>query len=214
VTITNGLITTDEYAVYTNATPAVAGRFSQWESAIEIASRWVEKHTGRQFHKTDTSGSPTASARYFGPVGDIVSITDCYSVTSIAVDYLDTATTYTTLTAAQYQLLPMDGRDDLLGSVPYIQIRQTQYAVWPTEYYRERPVKVTGLWGWSSVPVEVKRATAILAQDLLRDSETNYGGLQVDAQNGVVLGSRVPSRALLLLEPFRRLSRAAGPRVA
>lgn len=214
MTITNGLITRVEYSAYTGSNPATGARHDQWDDAITVASRWVEKHTGRQFHKTDVSESPTASARYFHPVGDIVSITDCYSVTSIAVDYLDTATTYTTLTSDQYQLLPMDGRDDLLGPVPYIQIRQTQYAVWPTEYYRERPVKVTGLWGWSAVPDDVKRATAIFVQDLLRDTESNFGGLAVDIQNGIVLGSRVPARTLLLLDPYRRLSRAAGPRVA
>lgn len=212
MTITNGLLTTDDYAAYTNATPAVAGRYTQWEEAIEIASRWVERHTGRQFHETDPSGSPTASARYFDAVGRRVTIDDCQSITLVETDTGDDGTYATTVTA--YQALPVGGRDNLLGSVPYTSLISLSTSVWPCENYRKGAVKVTGLWGWTAVPDDVKRATAIFAQDLLRDSETNYGGLQVDTQNGVVIGSRVPSRVLLLLEPFVRLSRAPGVRVA
>jgi hypothetical protein len=211
--ITNGLITSAEYAAYAGvAVTADALRSTSWEEAIEVASRWVEKHTGRQFHETDTGASPTASARYFDNVGDKVGITDCQSVTEIATDTADDGTYATVLTATQYQLLPVGGWDDLLGQVPYTAIKQLQSGVWPCTA-RERPVKVTGLWGWTSVPDDVKRATAILAQDLLRDPESKFGGLTV-ATDGIVLGSRVPARTIALLEPYVRVGRAPGLQVA
>jgi hypothetical protein len=211
--ITNGLITAAEYASYAEVTAASAGlRLTSWEDAIEVASRWVEKHTGRQFHETDTGGSPTPSARYFDNVGDKVHITDCQSVTEIATDNADDGTYATVLTSTQYQLLPVGGVDDLLGSVPYTAIKQLQTGVWPTTA-RERPVKVTGLWGWLAVPDDVKRATAILTQDLLRDPESKFGGLTV-ANDGIVLGSRVPARTVALLEPYVRVTRAPGLQVA
>lgn len=208
MTITNGLLTAAEYTAYTGADVPQGLRLTQWESAIEVASRWVEQHTGRQFHETDTSGSPTPSARYFDNVGDKVDITDCQSVTSVATDTGDDGTYATTLTSTQYQLLPVGGWDDLLGQVPYTSIKQLQISVWPTTA-RERPIKVTGLWGWTAVPVAVKRATAILVQDLLRDPETNFGGLVAQA-DGVVLGSRVPTRTIALLAPYVRVTRGPG----
>ena len=210
--ITNGLLTAAEYGNYVELTAPTGTRLTAWEQAITVASRWVEKHTGRQFHETDTGGSPTASARYFDNIGDIVDITDCQSVTEIATDTGDDGTYATVLTSTQYQLLPVGGWDDLLGSVPYTAIKQLQISVWPTTA-RERPVKVTGLWGWTAAPDDVKRATCILTQDLLRDSESKFGGLTV-ANDGIVLGSRVPARTLALLQPYVRVGRAPGLQVA
>lgn len=212
MSIQNGLLTAAEYTAYTGADVPQGLRLSQWETAIEVASRWVEQHCGRQFHETDTAASPTPSARYFEATGDKVQITDCQSVTSVQTDTLDDGTYSTTVSSANYQLLPVGGFDDLLGSVPYTAIKQTTWDVWPCGY-RERPVKVTGLWGWTAVPVAVKRATAILVQDLLRDPETNFGGL-VAQGDGVVLGSRVPTRTITLLDPYVRVIRSPGVQVA
>lgn len=210
MTISQGLLSAAEYTAYTGADVPLGLRLSQWETAIEVASRWVEQHTGRQFHETDTAGSPTPSARYFEAVGDKVHITDCQSVTLVETDSGDDGTYATTVTT--YQLLPVGGWDDLLGAVPYTALKQTSYGTWPCTV-RERPIKVTGLWGWTAVPVAVKRATAILVQDLLRDPETNFGGL-VAQGDGVVLGSRVPTRTTALLQPYVRVTRGVGLQVA
>jgi len=213
LTITNGLITAAEYSAYTGAGVPSGLRSAQWETAVEVASAWVEQHTGRQFHETDTAASPTASARYFDSVGDKVHITDCQSVTAVATDTGDDGTYSTTLAATDYQLLPVGGYSDSLGSVPYTALKQMSWMVWPRTV-RERPVRVTGLWGWTAVPVVVKRACAILTQDLMRDPETNFGGLVANTDTGVVLGSRVPARTLTLLEPYVRVGRGSGLQVA
>ncbi len=208
----SALITIAEYAQYTGANVPTGLRTSQWEEAVEVASVWANQYTGRQFHKSDPDDTPVPSARYFEASGDKVNITDCYSITSVATDTADAGTYSTTVAASSYQLLPVNGFDDLLGAVPYTAIKQLSYGVWPCGY-RERPIKVTGLWGWTAVPTNVKRAVAIVVQDLLRDPESNFGGLSVDA-NGVVLGSRVPTRSLTLIQPYVLVTRAPGLNVA
>jgi hypothetical protein len=204
MTITNGLITAAEYGAYVGVTPpSDPGRSAQWDDAITVASRWVEKRCGRQFHDSGAIGS----ARYFDPVGKIVPIDDCRSITQVAVDTNDDGTHITVTT--DYQALPPYGRDPRLGAVPYTELLGLSLTTWKYDLDRLGSVKVTGLWGWSSVPDDVKRATAILAQDLLRDPESQFGGLAV-AGEGIVLGARIPARVLGLLDPWVRHDRVLG----
>lgn len=202
MSITNGLITADEYASYTGVPVPSGDRGAQWDDAITVASRWVERYCGREFHQT------TSSARYFDSRdGVLVHIDDAISVSAIAVDSGDDGNYSTTVTA--YQLLPHGGRDPLLGAVPYSAVKALSFTTWPMCNDRQGSVKVTGLWGWSTVPDDVKRATAILTQDLLRDPESNFGGLTV-AGDGIVLGARIPARVIGLLAGFVRLERTVG----
>lgn len=204
MTITNGLITTAEYGAYTGAgVPNDPTRTGQWEDAITVASRWIEKYCGRQFHSSGT----VASDRYFDPTGRTVHIDDCRSITAVAVDTDDNGTHVTVTT--DYQALPPYGRDPLLGDVPYTELLALSELTWKYDLDRRGTVKVTGLWGWSSVPDDVKRATAILAQDLLRDPESQFGGLAVAAE-GIVLGARIPARVIGLLAPYVRAVRVLG----
>lgn len=204
MTITNGLLTAAEYGAYTGVQiPNDPVRSGQWDDAITVASRWVEKYCGRQFHD---SGAGT-SARYFDPVGMVVHIDDCQSITAVAVDTGDDGNYATTTT--DYQALPVGGRDALLGSVPYTALRALSSTTWVYDNDRLGSVKVTGLWGWTAVPDDVKRACAILTQDLLRDPESAFGGLAI-AGEGVVLGARIPARVTGLLAAYVRIERTLG----
>lgn len=204
MTITNGLITADEFSTYTGATvPSDPSRSAQWDDAITVASRWVERYTARQFH----SSGALPTARYFDALGLVVAIDDCRSITSVQTDTGDDGTHATTVT--DYQALPAYGRDALLGEVPYTELRALSWLVWPLTGDRAGAVKVTGLWGWASVPDDVKRATAVLAQDLLRDPESAFGGLAL-AGDGVVLGARIPARVTGLLGAYVRVARTLG----
>lgn len=203
MTITNGLLTAEEYSAYTGVPVQAGDRGAQWDDAITVASRWVERYCGRQFH--DSGDTP--SARYFDARGAFVYIDDCRSITSVQVDDGDDGTHSTTVT--NYQALPAYGRDPLLGAVPYTSLKALSVLLWPYDNDREGAIKVTGLWGWSAVPDDVKRATAILTQDLLRDPESNFGGLAI-AGDGIVLGARIPARVIGLLSGFVRLERTVG----
>lgn len=204
MTITNGLITRSEYTAYVGvASPADPIRSAQFDDAITVASRWVEKYCGRQFHD---SGA-IASARYYDPLGMVVPIDDCRSITTVQVDTGDNGLHETTTT--DYQPLPAYGRDPLLGDVPYTELLALSGLTWRYDLDRRGSVKVTGLWGWSAVPDDVKRATAILTQDLLRDPESQFGGLAV-AGDGIVLGARIPTRVTGLLAMYVRPGRTLG----
>lgn len=196
------LIDLDAYSVYTGAAvPADPTRVQQWTDAITVASEWVEAYCGRQFHPEGT-----ASARLFDPCGSTVGIDDCRQIDSVHVDSADDGTHATLVT--DYQVLPPGGRDPILGPVPSTTLAALGGTVWPRGR-RAGAVKVTGLWGWATVPDRVARAVAIVAQDLLRDPESAFGGLTV-ASDGIVLGARIPARATLLLAPYRRYDRVLG----
>lgn len=204
MTITNGIITAADLAAYLGVgIPNDPVRSGQWDDAVTSASRWIERYTGRQFHD---SGA-VASARYFDPHGLVVVIDDCRSITSVAVDTGDDGTYATTTT--NYQPLPVGGRDALLGETPYTGLRALSDTTWAYDNTRLGSVRVTGLWGWSAAPDDVQRACAILAQDLLRDPESAFGGLAIAAE-GVVLGARIPARVTGLLAAWRRMERMAG----
>lgn len=204
MSITNGLISAADLSAYLGVNiPVDPVRSGQWDDAITAASRWIERYCGRQFH----SSGAVATARHFDPVGRDVHIDDCRSITSVAVDTGDDGTHATTVT--DYQALPVGGRDPLLGEIPYTTLRALSLSVW--EYHNDRrgSVKVTGLWGFSAVPDDVQRACAILAQDLLRDPESAFGGLAIAAE-GVVLGARIPARVTGILAAWRRMDRTVG----
>lgn len=198
--ITDGLITAAEYGNYVEKPSPTGARLVSWEDAIEVASRWVEKHTGRCFIQG-------TGPRYFDPSGMFVYTDDVRAISEVAVDTGGDGN-YATVTT-NYQALPQGQRDALLGAVPYTSIKALRWQSWPTWILREGIIRVTGTWGWTAVPDDVKRATCIITQDLLRDPESNFGGLTV-AADGIVLGSRTPPRAIGLLARYVRLERTVS----
>lgn len=212
MSINNGLVTVADYEQFVGASAPYAGdRLAMVEDAIGTSSRWVEAHTGRQFHKSDTSGSPVATARYFDSFdGCHVYFTDAYSVTAIAGDTSDDGSYATAWSASNYQLLPVGGFDPLLGAVPYTALRafSTVTVPWASTYQREGLVRVTALWGWTSVPDPVQRATLTLAQDIVRDPEARFGGLTVTDVG--ILGRSTNPRVMQLLAPYVRVELTVG----
>lgn len=201
--ITAGLITTTEYSQFNGYPIPTGSKLANLESTIESASRAIEYLTGREYTVT------TSSARYYDSQdGRHVYIHDCTAVSAVDADWGYDGTFATPVTA--YQLLPVGGRSSLLGSVPYTSIRSTTLATlaFPTAHIRLGAVRVTGVWGWAAVPTPVKHACAVLALDLIRDAEANYGGLV--ATDVGIIGSRIPKRVKDLCDPFRRLDRGAG----
>jgi hypothetical protein len=197
VTITNGYATVADFESFAgqNVLPA---RYAAVEEAIEVASRWVDDHTGREFFQT------ASSARYFDPFDTkLCWIDDAVSVSIVAVDTAEDGTYATTLAGSEYQLLPPGG-----GS-SYTAVHAVT-TTFPTCAIRYGVIKVTAVWGWATIPVDVKRATLTLAQDIFRDNEARVGGLTVDANAGVVLSGRVPPRVASVLNAFRRMDRVGG----
>jgi hypothetical protein len=202
--IVNGLITAAEYAQFSGYPyPTDPTKILETDLSITMASRDIEQWTGREFHTT------ASSVRFFDSMdARTVNIDDCSAVSLVRADFGMDGTYAMTVTA--YQLLPVGGRTPVLGSVAYTKLRGTLLAgaTFPINTIRLGSVEVTATWGWAAVPDLIKHATAIYAQDLLRDSQAGFGGLQVSDLG--IINSRIPQRVKDIIAPYRRIDRVTG----
>lgn len=182
------------------------------ERAIVSASRQIDRHCGQRFWQ---DGS--ATTRYFTPhdrhvlrflvgSGDHNAAT-ATSVTSVEVDSTGDGTFDLTFTAGTDFFLAPRGAP--ASSRPYDRLQLLTLAGnhWPVGV--PDAVKVVGTFGWSSVPPEVKEATAIQTQVLFK--RATEGAAPIVTMDGVTLqgGSRFLDRnAQLLLQGFRMASYA------
>jgi hypothetical protein len=133
----------------------------------------------------------------------VVTTDDFWATTNLVVktDEGDDGTYETTWAAADYQLEPLNGRENGVA-VPYCRIRAVRSRWFPDNF---RPaVQVTAAWGWAAVPAAVKEATLIKAARLFhrKDSPQGVAGFN---EFGVVRLASNDSDIKDLLTPFRRV---------
>lgn len=142
------------------------------------ASELVRGYCGRSFN---VDSAQVASARYFTPdLYCTVKIDDCYEVTAVATDNGDDGSYGTTWATTDYLLLPPGGQGPY-GSTgwPYTGIRAVEAREFPT--WTTRPsVKVTGKWGWSSLPSDVTMATLMLVGEMFRAKSGTFEQFNAD----------------------------------
>lgn len=195
MTITNGLATIDDFVDYMAATFGTIRRVDA-DMCIEAASRVIEQWCAREFRST-------TEARYFdSPDGVTVHTGDLQSVSALATDTADDGTYATTISASNYQLLPVGGRSPYFGSRPYNAIRLLNATTFPTCNDRAGAIKITGTWGWSAVPTEIKRACLILAQDMYRDKDSDLPSALTLTESGIV-SAKMPRRVIDLCRPYQ-----------
>lgn len=142
--------------------------------AIGAASRGIDACCNRQFNDAGA-----ASARVFYPDSRCqVEVDDFHTTTGlvVATDDGDDGAYETTWSSGDYQLEPLNGLVN--GETrPWNKIVAVESKYFPTRS-RRAPVQVTARWGWASVPVNVKEATYVLAEDIakLRDAPFGVGG--------------------------------------
>lgn len=167
------------------------------QTLITQASIAIMRYAQREF-----APAVTATARKFPYArGGVINLApyDLRTVTSIEID-TDTDDE-TALTTDDYRLLPVTSPD---GTYTSVQIRG--YSLGPdsslTDYDRYREVTITGNWGFSAVPTDVKLAANIMVGWLLRQHSSMPG---VGVEN---LGDRFgpvmwPSSVRQLLDHYR-----------
>ena len=151
---------------------------------IEGVSRWIDEQTGRRFGKNSTD-----EVRYFSPsdfrtvyVGEVVSIA------SVALDLNGSREYATALDAAYYDLAPYNAA---LEGKPYngLEIRPLS----PYTFSSVRgSVKITGVFGWPSVPAHVKEMCLDIAKNVYhrRNGEGSGAGSATITAAGVVITPR------------------------
>lgn len=191
--ITNGYATLAEVKSSLRITDNVDD--SLLETAIESASRLIDGFTARSFSNAGTA------VRHFAATDALnLIIDDAITVTKVeSTDEI--GDTYTEWTANDYQLEPVNSRADGLYS-PYTGIRAINTYTWPVVDYQAL-VKITGTWGWSSVPTAVKQACVIQSSRLFKRLDSPLGVAGFGDLGAIRVGRYLDPDVEQLLMPYR-----------
>jgi|TARA_R110000803_G_scaffold151645_1_gene216713 hypothetical protein len=192
--ITNGYATLQEVKSVLRLTDEVDDGLL--DLCIESASRLIDGHCERIFYST------SEEVRYFFARSSFeCSIDDLVSLTTLETAPNGTAFDQTWV-AAEYQLEPLNGYASGIY-MPSNLIRAIDDLLFPT-IGEEALVKVTGVFGWSSLPIAIKQATIMQATRLYKRYDSPLGVLGF-GDLGVVRISRVDPDIGALLMPYRRI---------
>ena len=167
------------------------------EIAVESASRLIDGYTGRYFYN-----GGTATRNYAAADSWMVYIDDVQSVSEVATTD-EVGNSYTVWTANDYQLEPLNG---LSGGIaqPYTSIRAVKQYVWP--FLADRAlVKITGVWGWASIPMAVKQATILQASRIFKRNDSPLGVAGFGDMGVVRVGARLDPDVQHLVDPYRSM---------
>lgn len=193
--ISNGYATLAQVKAALRITDSVDD--SLLEMAIESASRAIDQYTARNFYNAGTA------IRYYAPSDSLnVEIDDMISLVSLQTMSDDEQVYDTTWGSDDYQLEPLNGIVDGI-SQPYNHIR----AVGDYTYLTldgEATVKVTGVWGWSAVPIQVTQATVIQASRIFKRLDSPLGIISGEL-GSMRVGSRLDPDVAQLVDSLRKI---------
>ena len=170
------------------------------EAAILTASRMIDDYTGRFFYKDGTNAAPvvryyTAQDWYTCNVDDFVSLTQI--ATDDNFDQL-----YTTIWQADdYMVEPVNNPR---RGWPLSRLLAIDSYIFP--YNLPQSVKVTGVWGWPSIPAEIAMATKLQASRLFIRRQSPFGIAGTPDLGTVRLSSRLDPDVEALIRPFRKMN--------
>lgn len=161
-------------------------------SAITAASRVIDEMTGTRFYTTTGT-----EIRYYTPTSPlVVVIDDLNTLSEVAVG--TPATSFTALTQSQDYLL--EPHNALVDGEPWKQVRHITGGFTATP----SSVRVTGKFGWASVPRAVKVATHIIATQFLTQARSAPLGVITSFDGSAVRMSSFGPRVNELLAPYSR----------
>ena len=165
------------------------------ETAIESASRMIDSYTARTFSNAGTA------VRNFAATDPLTCIIDdAISVTTVqSTDEI--GSTYTTWTATDYQLEPLNSRSDGLY-MPYTGLRAVNTYTFPV-VDQQALVRVTAVWGWATVPTAIKQATIIQSSRLFKRLDSPLGVLGMGDLGQIRVSRYLDPDVEQLAMPFR-----------
>ncbi len=194
--ITNGYATLAELKARMGVPVSDTADDAIMEAVIEAASRMIDKFCNRVFYST------ADQVRYFTPATEVLVFTDdLQSVSAIATDRNLDRTWSNVIPAADFELGPLN---NLSLGFPYTEIRMKPLAGESFDLGMEM-VKVTGTWGFASVPDAVNEACLITAARYFKRKDAPFG-----VAGGGEVGQSVALRAVdpdasVLLAPYRKI---------
>lgn len=169
------------------------------EMAIESASRQIDSYTERYFYNAGTA------TKIFAPIDNWVCPTEDFISLSQVQTSEDGESWDTTWDTTDWQAEPLNGRAGGLVT-SFTQIRAIEDYLFP---YRqgEATVRLTGVWGWSSVPIAITQATVILASRIFKRLDSPLGIISGEL-GSMRIGFRLDPDVQHLIEPYRRIALA------
>lgn len=142
----------------------------KFQDALESSTAEINDHCSRRFY-----ADLTASARRFHPAahGGVVLVDDFWDADSLVLETTTDGVNWTTWSASDYELEPLNGVMDGEAGWPYTRIR----AVGSRRFTRaaRATVRVTAKWGWQFVPAPVHQACLILAAETAKLADAPFG---------------------------------------
>lgn len=135
------------------------------QRSLDAATEWITHYTGRTFGPADA----TATARRFYPYeADRLTVPDVQSVTTIEIDSLGNGVFDRTLETDDYELLPLE---PVVGA--YTVVHVLPNAAW--WFIVGHQVRITGIWGFGSVPPSVTQACILVANRFFHRPSAPFG---------------------------------------
>jgi hypothetical protein len=165
------------------------------DSADQLINNYVDTKVG--------FGVTSSQTRYYTAQRfDFVLTDPIVTVTALATDIDGTGNYTQTWSANDYVLAP---RNAALDSRPYTEIDTSPFSSadynFPVGYLE---VKVTGTFGWPSVPAAVKQAALIQAGAIWSSRTAPFGVIGSQDLGGVLrMSAALHPEARVLLEPYR-----------
>lgn len=200
--LTNGYCTLSEFKDWmTSSGQSLSddvGDDSVIETIIESTSRFIDGECARRFWKNSVDETRYYAATESGycRVDDLVSVTTIYTDYG-SRDYLEV------WSSGDFDLWPynaaLDGR-------PYLQIIPSPASGHAFPSGVSRGVKVTGVFGYPSVPAQIKEATMMISLSTYkRRFGENLSSVSTITAGGIVITPQdVPALAWSKINPFRK----------
>jgi len=191
--ISNGYATLSEVKAALRITDSVDD--SLLEMAIESASRLIDGYTTRYFYNAGTATRNfVAEDSYLTIIDDLISLSELKTTDEIGSEYV-------TWSAADYQLQPVNGRIDGLV-VPYNSILSTDDLLF-NKLGEQALVRVTGVWGWSAIPIAIKQATIIQSSRIYKRLDSPSGVAGFGDLGAIRVGRSLDPDVEQLVMPYR-----------
>lgn len=175
---------------------------TQLEMAIESASRLIDGYAQRYFYNGGTATRVFASNNTWQ-----VMLDDAQSLSEVKLSSLDNGTYDVTLAATDYQLFPLNNVVGGLTGWPYTELTlagnylSVNYG-FVTGSGRAN-VQVTGVWGWSAIPIAIKQATIIQASRIYKRADSPLGVAGFGDLGVMRVSSGLDPDVRQLVDPYR-----------
>ena len=194
--ITNGYTTLNEVKDSLNLDDSIDN--AAIELAIATASRMIDDYCGRFFYQDGTVGVP--ATRYYTPIDFYtVQVDDFVSLSEIATDDTFDQLYQTIWTATDRMFEPVNNPS---RGWPLSRILAVGAYVFPANL--PQSVRLKGIFGWSSVPYEVKTAAKIQASRLFLRNQSPFGIAGNTDMGTVRLAAKLDADVEALLRPMRK----------